>query len=127
MLYVYSSQDSVLIQYKCLSIAHHDECFPPLVLVAAPELLPGAEEHHRLGDDGGEHGQTHHQEHNLEQPATQQAWVIKPPFGCGFKSCNSSKASNISYSTVGVEAKQTPFLLVYYKRVHWTVYFVVCL
>jgi hypothetical protein len=52
---------------------HHNECLATLVLVAAAELLPGAEEHHGLGDDGGEHGQAHHQEHDLEQPARNTA------------------------------------------------------
>ena len=43
-------------------------CFPSFVLVAASKLLPGPEEDHGLGDDGGEHGQADHQEQDLEQP-----------------------------------------------------------
>ncbi len=52
---------------------HHNECLAAFVLVAAAELLPGAEEHHRLGDNSSEHGQAHHQEHDLEQPVSNTA------------------------------------------------------
>jgi hypothetical protein len=54
----------------------HNESFGPLVLVAAAKLLPGAQEHHGLGYDGGEHGQPHHQEHDLEQPAKQSQLTL---------------------------------------------------